>query len=74
MPTAGKADDSAHNNHQAKWQRTIIPVAMADGSKQLQKTWEMSVLSDQKDWKRDLAKFRVHPIYCCQCLYLLYSH
>src|SRR6266404_5621210 len=54
VPTAGykhKPNNSpcmGDNNCQVKQQRTIIPVAMAEGSIPLKKTWEMSALSDQK--------------------------
>ena len=48
-----KSNDSADNNDQAnndqaKRQRTIIPVATADGNVPLKKTWEMTELKDRK--------------------------
>ena len=50
------------NNHQAKRQRSLAPVAVAGGSVLLQKTWEMTALNDRKGV---LAKFRVSPPSCC---------
>ena len=60
-PTAGskhKADDLGNNDHQAKWQRPLAPVAMADGNLPLKKTWELTELNNQRGL---LAKFRVGP-------------
>ena len=54
VPTARskrKADDlgcADDNNHQAKRQRPLAPVAMVDGNIPLKKTWEMMELSNRK--------------------------
>ena len=66
VPTAGskhKADDlgMGDNDHQAKWQRTLTPVAMSDGNLPLKKTWEMTELKNRRGL---LAKFRVGPLSC----------
>ena len=63
-PTDGskhKADDLGDDNHQAKWQRRLPPVAMADGNLPLKKTWEMTELNNCRGL---LAKFQVGPLSC----------
>ena len=65
MPIAASkrnAVDSGDDDYcQAKKRRTLAPVAMADGIRPLKKTWEMSELKDRKGL---LAKFRVSPLSC----------
>ena len=71
-PTAGskhKAEDSGADDRdsQAKKQRIITPVAMADGNLPLKKTWEMTELNNRKGL---LAKFQVSPIRCLGAQFL----
>ena len=65
VPTARskhKADELGDKDCQAKWQRSLAPVAMADGHLPLKKTWDLSVLKNRRGL---LAKFRVGPLPCC---------
>lgn len=67
LPTAGSkrnADDLGDNDRQPKRQRTLAPVAMADGNLPLKKTWEMTELKNRRGL---LAKFRVGPLDLSYC-------
>ena len=65
-----KADELGDEDRQAKQQRSLAPVAMADGHRPLKKTWDSSALKNRRGL---LAKFQVGPLPRCPMFILTFK-